>query len=63
MFDVKHRAAVVYSYVFGLSHGELAGKLNVPLGTAKSRIRLGLTKLRDEFGDELSDFRVAAEAA
>ena len=35
----------------------------VPLGTAKSRIRLGLTKLRTEFGDELAAYRVPAEAA
>lgn len=45
--DAKQRAAVVYSYVFGLSHGELAGKMNVPLGTAKSWTRRGMLSLKE----------------
>lgn len=48
--DGKHRTAVVYSYVFGLSHGELAGKMNVPLGTAKSWTRRGLMSLQECMG-------------
>lgn len=48
--DAKHRDAVVYSYVFGLSHGELAGKLSVPLGTAKSWTRRGLMSLQECMG-------------
>jgi len=48
--DAKHRNAVVYSYVYGLSHGELAGKMSVPLGTAKSWTRRGLLSLQECMG-------------
>lgn len=46
----KHREAVVLSYVHGFSHGELAGKMGVPLGTAKSWTRRGLLSLQDCMG-------------
>ena len=45
--DPQRRAVVVLSYVHGLSHGELAGKLGVPLGTVKSWVRRSLLRLRD----------------
>lgn len=48
--DTKRRAAVVLSYVHGMSHGELAGKLGVPLGTAKSWTRRGLISLQECMG-------------
>jgi RNA polymerase sigma-70 factor (ECF subfamily) len=48
--DAKRRAAVVLSYVHGMSHGELAGKLGVPLGTAKSWTRRGLISLQECMG-------------
>ncbi len=59
----SQREAVVLAHYGGLTAGEIARRSNVPLGTAKSRIRLGLTKLREEHGDALMDFRVPAEAA
>jgi RNA polymerase sigma-70 factor (ECF subfamily) len=34
-----------------LSHGAIAQKLNIPLGTVKSRIRLALQRIRSEIGD------------
>lgn len=48
--EPRRRAAVVLAYVHGLSHGELAGKLGVPLGTAKSWTRRGLISLQECMG-------------
>ena len=45
----QQREAVVLAYWGGLTAQEVARRVNVPLGTAKSRIRLGLGKLREEF--------------
>jgi len=41
------RRAILLAYVHGLSHGELAGRLGVPLGTMKSWIRRSLLSLRE----------------
>ncbi|MGU3496407.1 sigma-70 family RNA polymerase sigma factor [Xanthobacteraceae bacterium A53D] len=41
------RNAVVLAYTRGLSHGELAGRLGVPLGTIKSWMRRSLLSLRE----------------
>ena len=48
--DEKRRALVVLSYVHGLSHGELAGRLKVPLGTVKSWLHRGLRSLQKCMG-------------
>jgi RNA polymerase sigma-70 factor (ECF subfamily) len=48
--DAQRRAVVVLAYVHGLSHGELAGKLGVPLGTVKSWVRRGLISLQECMG-------------
>ena len=48
------REALVLAYWGGLTADEVARRSEVPLGTAKSRIRLGLSKLRDECGDALA---------
>ena len=45
----NQREAVVLAYWGGMTADEIARRSNVPLGTAKSRIRLGLAKLRDEY--------------
>ena len=44
------RQAIQLSYYQGLSHQEIAEELSIPLGTAKTRIRLGMLKLRDLLG-------------
>lgn len=48
--EMRRRTAVVLAYAHGLSHGELAGKLGVPLGTAKSWTRRGLLSLQECMG-------------
>jgi RNA polymerase sigma factor (sigma-70 family) len=45
--DPVRRQAILLAYVEGLSHGELAGRLGVPLGTAKSWIRRALLVLKE----------------
>lgn len=44
---VEQREAVMLAYLSDMSHSEIAGKLLIPIGTVKTRIRLGMTKLRD----------------
>jgi RNA polymerase sigma-70 factor (ECF subfamily) len=39
------------SFFDGLAHAEIAGRLGIPLGTVKSRIRLALARLRERLGD------------
>ena len=43
------REALVLAYFGGLTAAQIAQRANVPLGTAKSRLRLGLARLRDEY--------------
>lgn len=44
------RDVVVLAYVHGMSHGEMAGRLKVPLGTIKSWVRRGLMSLQECMG-------------
>jgi RNA polymerase sigma-70 factor (ECF subfamily) len=41
------RRAVTLAFFGGLSHPDVAAALDIPLGTAKTRIRAGLRRLRD----------------
>lgn len=45
--EPQRRMAIVLAYTRGLSHGELAGRMGIPLGTAKSWIRRSLLALRE----------------
>jgi RNA polymerase sigma-70 factor (ECF subfamily) len=56
------REAVVLAYWGGLTAEEIAARSGVPLGTAKSRVRLGLQRMRGELERDGAN-AVAAEAA
>ena len=43
----EQRDVVMLAFFGGLTHSELAGRLGQPLGTVKSRIRMGLLHLRN----------------
>ncbi|MBP2233258.1 RNA polymerase sigma-70 factor (ECF subfamily) [Azospirillum agricola] len=45
--DETKRRGILMAYVGGYSHGEIAGRLRIPLGTTKSWIRRGLMALRE----------------
>ena len=44
--SAAERASVTLCYGTGMSHGEAADALNLPLGTVKSHVKRGLEKLR-----------------
>ncbi len=48
------REAIVLAYWGGLTAAQIARRCGVPLGTVKSRIRLGLARMRSEFGGALA---------
>lgn len=51
----EEQAALIKKAFFeDKTHNDIASEENIPLGTVKSRIRLGLERLRHKLGDKLS---------
>ena len=47
------KAVISLSFVEGLSHQEISDRLNLPLGTVKSRLRLSFEKLRTSLRSQI----------
>ncbi len=54
------RYAIELAFFDGLTHVEISEKLSVPLGTIKTRIRLGLIKIRDRLRELMGEEPVDA---
>ena len=50
---VEQRRVIELSYFGGFTHSEIATMLELPAGTVKGRMRLGLEKLREALGDRV----------
>ncbi|HEY7031136.1 MAG TPA: sigma-70 family RNA polymerase sigma factor [Thermomicrobiales bacterium] len=48
----EQRQAIVLAYFMGLTHQEIAEQTGTPLGTIKSRMRLGLRRMRALLGSD-----------
>ena len=46
--EVDERTAIVEAFAHDISYRQAADRLRLPEGTVKSRIRVGLRKLRDD---------------
>lgn len=47
LLPIDQREAIEHAFFGGLTHEEIAERLQTPLGTIKARIRRGMLKLRD----------------
>jgi RNA polymerase sigma-70 factor (ECF subfamily) len=53
----EQRRVIELAYFGGFTHAEIAEMLELPAGTVKGRMRLGLTKLRLALGDTAGSLR------
>ncbi len=59
---VAQREVIVLAYFGGLTHTEIAARLQLPAGTAKGRMRLGLQKLRADQSSSSLDQCLATQS-
>jgi RNA polymerase sigma-70 factor (ECF subfamily) len=52
----EQRSIVELAYFGGLTHSEISKKLDQPLGTVKTRMRLALKKLREVLGSQAQEW-------
>jgi RNA polymerase sigma-70 factor (ECF subfamily) len=48
----EQREVLTLAFWSGLSQTEIASRTGAPLGTVKSRVRLGMARLRDSLADD-----------
>lgn len=49
--QTEQRESLLYAYYEGMTHTEISDKMDAPLGTVKSWVRRGLTRLRECLAD------------
>jgi RNA polymerase sigma-70 factor (ECF subfamily) len=57
----EQRRAVVLAGIWGLTAREIAEQDSIPVGTAKTRIRAGLRRLRVAFSEDIDDTEAMEE--